>query len=213
MKRFFVPVMIFLFSLASPAFGSDANKPHPHQGVGLKFTSPQPITLTETEKADLAAGKSVRKQVKHSTGGRGIAVMDVNASTDKVWAVINDFPSYPNWIKELETIDVYEKSGAHTKVHFVLNVLFMDVEYWIDHTQRPNSNALTWELDYGRHSDLDDSTGYWMVYPSPADPAKSRVEYTVDIRLSGWVPGMVQEMLANKGLEQATTWVKKQAEQ
>jgi hypothetical protein len=30
--------------------------------------------------------------------------------------------------------------------------------------------------------------------------------------MSGWVPKMVEDMLANKGLEQATSWVKKQAE-
>ena len=45
---------------------------------------------------------------------------------------------------------------------------------------------MTWTLDYSQESDLDDSTGYWLVYPSPADPSKTRVEYTVDLRVSGW---------------------------
>lgn len=202
-----------MLAVSSPSLASDVDKPHPHQGVSTKFTAPVPTILTAQEKATLTSKGAVRKQIKHASGGRGVAIMDVNAAPEKVWAVINDFPSYPNWIDEMDTIDVYAKSGSHTKVHFILNVLFMDVEYWIDHTMRPESNSLTWELDYSKHSDLDDSTGYWMVYPSPDNPGNTRVEYTVDIRLSGWVPGVVQEMLANKGLEQATTWVKKQAEQ
>ena len=34
----------------------------------------------------------------------------------------------------------------------------------------------------------------------------------MDMRLKGWVPGFVENMLAKKGLTMATSWVKKQAE-
>ena len=67
-------------------------------------------------------------------------------------------------------------------------------------------------LDYSKESDLDDSTGYWLIYPSPTDPNKTRVEYSVDIRIKGWVPSFIEDMLADQGLEDATRWVKRESE-
>ena len=88
----------------------------------------------------------------------------------------------------------------------------MDVVYFIEHSFHKSEGYMTWTQDYTRESDLDDSTGYWLVYPSPDTPGATRVEYTVDMRLKGWVPGFVENMLAKKGLTMATSWVKKKAE-
>ena len=102
----------------------------------------------------------------------------------------------------------------HTEilVDFTLSAMMISVQYYIDHSYYPEQGYLTWTLDYSRQSDLDDSTGYWMVYPSPDDPSKSRVEYSVDIRVSGWIPGFVEDMLANQGLVDATKWMKRESE-
>ena len=208
-----VPLLALLLCYSSAVLAADATKPHPHQGVATKFSSPTQTAVTAAETADLLSGKSVRKQVRYETGGRGIAIQDVKASSDAIWAVIRDFNSYPNWISNLESCKVYQTSGDHTFVQFEISALGIGVEYFIDHTYKPTAGAMTWQLDYSRLSDLDDSTGYWLVYPAPGHDGYSRVEYTVDLRMSGWVPKMVEDMLANKGLEQATSWVKKQAEE
>jgi len=207
------PILFLLASLlGATALAADATKPHPHQGVATKFIAPAPTPLTESEKALLEKGEPVRKQVRHDTGGRGIAIMDVNASPEKVWAVILDYSGYPNWIESLESTSVYAQGGGHYKVQFNLSVAMMDITYYIDHHHQPAKGYLTWQLDYSRESDIDDSTGYWLVYPTPGYEGWSRVEYSVDLRLKGWVPGIVENMLAKKGLIVATSWVKKQAE-
>jgi hypothetical protein len=205
-------------SLAPAFFGAaaeaaDANAPHPHKGKAKKFSNPTASTLTAEESAKLLAGGAVRKQVKYAdSGGRGISIMDVAATPEQIWAVILDFGSYPKWIDQLSSCKVLSKSGQHIFVEFDLKVLGMGVQYWIDHTYNKEKGTLTWQLDYSKQSDLDDSTGYWLVYPAPDHPGFTRVEYTVDIRVSGWVPSSIEDMLAKKGLEQATGWVKKQAE-
>ncbi len=207
--------MTLLFCLglmSSPVLAADANAPHPHQGVAPKFSDPQPSALTAADEALLVSGKSVRKQVRYEKGGRGVSIMDVQATPEQVWKVIEDFGSYPSWIDNLEVCEIYSRTGEHIYVQFELKMMGFGVEYWIDHVYRPEKGSMTWQLDYSKHSDLDDSTGYWMVYPSPADPTKTRVEYTVDLRVGGWVPGFVEDVLANKGLEKATSWVKQQAE-
>ena len=208
--HFIAPILACFLSTA--ALAADPNKAHAHKGVGEKFTAPTPTVLNAKEKATLERGETVRKQIKHSSGGRGIAIMDVNASADKVWKVITDYKAYPSWIDDLESTQTYENTGRHIKVQFNLSVMMKDITYYIDHDYQPAKGYLTWQRDYRRESDIDDSTGYWLVYPTPGYEGWTRVEYTVDLRLKGWVPGILENMLAKKGLILATSWVKKQAE-
>jgi len=208
--------MYFLLSIlcfASPSLAADPNAPHPHQGVGEKFINPSPTALTKEEKVILSEGKAVRRQVRGDSGGRGIAIMDVRASKDKIWKTILDYSKYPNWIDNLDTTNIY--GGTAEKgylVSFDLSVLGMDITYFIEHSLNSTAGHMTWQLDYTKESDIDDSTGYWLVYDAPDRPGFTRVEYSVDLRLKGWVPGIVENMLAKKGLVLATSWVKQQAE-
>ena len=205
-------VLMFLLS-AGPALSADPNSPHPHKGKGEKFSNPQPSKLSGDEIKQIQSGKAVRRQVRGKDGGRGIAIMDVNAPADRIWKTILDYKAYPEWIDKLDQTKIY---GGNIEdgylVTFELSVLGMDVIYYIDHDYFPDKGYLTWTLDYSRESDVDDSTGYWLVYPSPDSPGQTRVEYTVDLRLKGWVPGIIENMLAKKGLTMATSWVKQQAE-
>jgi uncharacterized membrane protein len=205
--------ILFAALLASPvARSADATQPHPHQGVAPKFGVPSPTSVTAEEEAELATGKAVRKQIRSDSGGRGIAIMDINASSEKVWTVIQDFGSYPGWIDNLKSTEVYSRTGNHLFVAFRLSVLGMSVVYFIDHTVHADQGYMTWQLDYARESDIDDSTGYWLTYAAPGKPGFTRVEYTVDLRLKGWVPGILENLLAKKGLILATSWVKQQSE-
>ena len=195
------------------ASASDPNTAHHHQGKSEKFHNPQPSKLTAAEIVTIKSGSAVRRQVKGKDGGRGIAIMDVAADPAKIWATILDYKAYPEWIDKLDQTKVYGGSAADGYlVTFELGVLGMDIIYYIDHNYFPDKGLLTWTLDYSRKSDVDDSTGYWLVYPSPDSPGQTRVEYTVDLRLKGWVPGVIENMLAKKGLTMATSWVKKQSE-
>ncbi|NOY27211.1 MAG: hypothetical protein GXP62_15185 [Oligoflexia bacterium] len=194
--------------LSSASSGSSGS----HTGSAPKVTNPTPQDLSAAEQAQLVAGKAVRKQVKYQGGGRGVSVMDVHGSSEQVWAVIDDFSSYPDWIDDLDECEVYGRTEHQVLVRFKLRVLGRDVEYFIDHNRRPDLGYMTWQLDYSRDSDIDDSTGYWLVYAAPGHPGYTRVEYSVDLRVKGWVPAFVEDMLANKGLDKATSWVKVQVE-
>jgi hypothetical protein len=85
----------------------------------------------------------------------------------------------------------------------------VDVQYYIKHDYQPEKGSMTWTLDYSRKSDLDDSAGYWLVYPSPVDTSKTRVEYSVDLRIAPTIPSFIETILADKGIKNATKWVKK----
>jgi hypothetical protein len=136
----------------------------------------------------------------------------VKAAPERVWATITNFGKYATWVANVDTCEVYRRDGPHLLARFVLDPFGMEFEYFVDHVYRPDLGYMTWTLDYTRLSDFDDSVGYWRVAPVSASPPLSRVEYAVGIAFKGYVPGFVADMISEKGLRNATTWVKKQAE-
>lgn len=205
---------------AGAAQAADWAKPHPHKGVLKPFAAdPPPLVLSDKERARLADGKPVFRQVEDQggTSGRGSAVFRVDAPADVVWGVVLDFPSYPKWIDDLKETKVYGKSGPADgtqtiDVYMRAGKMGVSVEYFVRHVFRNDRRVATWTLDYGKESDLDDSVGFWRVTPLPDDPRKSLVEYAVDLRVKGWVPSFIKDVLLDQGLKQATRWVKVQAE-
>lgn len=200
-------------SVAGVAFAADATKPHGHKGVLKPYARPPPpLVLTDKEKARLDQGKAVMRQLEGEAGGRGMAIFRVAASPDVVWAIINDFSSYPKWIDEVKKCDTYRKEGGKIDVAFKISSFPVTIEYFIAHDYDMANRWGTWTLDYNRDSDLDDSVGFWRVTPVEGDPTRSMVEYSVDIKIKGWVPEFVRDLLVDKGLKQATSWVKVQSE-
>ncbi|HEY4219879.1 MAG TPA: SRPBCC family protein, partial [Myxococcota bacterium] len=200
-------------SAGTAARAADPTKPHEHHGI-LKPSPrpPPPLKLSDAEKKILEGGKPVMRQSEGDAGGRGMAIFRVNATPDVVWATINDFASYPKWIDEVKKCDVYKKDGGKIDVDFQIKSFPVTVEYYIHHDYDMAHRWGTWTLDYTRNSDLDDSVGFWRVNDVEGNPNASVVEYSVDIAMKGWVPGFMRDILVDKGLKQATSWVKVQSE-
>lgn len=199
--------------LVLAALAADATKPHPHQGVVTPYSgAPPPVVLTETERATLAAGKVVLKQSQVASGGRGIAVMDIAAAPSRIWSKILDYGRYPQMVDKVAECGNYRQVGDELYTRFLLDVMGADVEYFVHHRYNRAGSYLTWTLDYSRQSDLDDSVGYWRVTSLQSDPPRSRLEYSVDIRFTGYVPGFIADMISKKGLTDATGWVKRESE-
>ena len=62
---------------------------------------------------------------------------------------------------------------------------------------------MTFHLDYSRRSDLDDSVGYWYV--EPTGRTTSRVFYSCECKLRGWVPPPVYSLLTKEALTKVCT--------
>jgi hypothetical protein len=89
----------------------------------------------------------------------------------------------------------------------------LKLQFFVSHLHDPAKNSLTWTLDYSKQSDLDDSVGFWYVVPHPDDPEnRSRVYYSVEVRMFPWVPAFVVDFMSRQALVDATAWVKKSSE-
>ncbi len=206
-------ILSLLLVFVTLCMGADANSPHPHQGILQPYTGPPPVvTLSQSELDSLASGGVVKQQLRIGQGGRGVAVQDVHADTSTVWSRIIDFSAYPNMVDNVKECGIYERSGDHIKVRFVLSATLFSIEYFIDHLYRPQDGYLTWTLDYSRESDLDDSVGFWRVDEIPDRPGWSRVTYSVDVQPRGWVPNFIVDLITVSGLTRATAWVKLESE-
>ena len=210
MKFFLMALSLF----PATVLAADANTPHEHQGIIKAYTGAPPAhKLTRPELMKLRKGEPVLKQQHDGdAGGRGVAVFRVNASRDTVMSVILDYPQYINWLDNLPVCEIYSTKGDTVFVRFVTKAMAMNVEWFIEHTVNREDYWVTWTLDYRRNSDLDDSVGYWALKEVAGQPGVTQVEYSVDIRLKGWVPGFVKKILVNQGLQDATSWVKVQSE-
>jgi ribosome-associated toxin RatA of RatAB toxin-antitoxin module len=199
--------------LTVAALAADANKPHEHQGIVPAYKgAPPAVPLTPADEATLHGGQMVLKQVQVGNGGHGVVFQDIHATPQTIWSRIVNYGMYPTWVDNVSACEVYKREGQNIWVRFVLDPMGMNVEYFIKHTYNPTAGYLTWTLDYSRLSDLDDSVGYWRVTPLTTDPPLSRLEYSVDIRFKGWIPGFVQDMISKQGLTNAVAWVKQRSE-
>ncbi len=202
-----------LLGIVAITHAADATKPHIHQGALPAYHGAPPVVeLTAEELAVLAGDGVVKRQLKYGDGGRGVAVQDVHASTEIVWAQILDYPSYPDKVENVEVCEIYERSEHRIKTRYVIGALFMSIEYYIDHIVHTEQGWETWTLDYSRESDLDDSVGFWRVEPVADRPGYTRVFYSVDVRPRGWIPEPIEDLLTDAGLTKATGWVKRESE-
>lgn len=198
---------------SAPVLAADASKPHPHKGVLKPYPRPPPpLKLTAAEQATIDSGKPVMRQAEADAGGRGTAIFAVKATPDITWATINEFSSYPKWIKEVKKCAPYKRNGGKIDVEFKIESFPVEIVYFIHHDYDMANRWGTWTLDYARESDLDDSVGFWRVNTVEGKPDQSVVEYSVDIAIKGWVPGFIRQMLVDDGLKTATSWVKTQSE-
>lgn len=206
-------LVLGLLAFASPAFAADPAQPHTHQGVVAAYKGkPAKPALTAEDIAALGRGEAVLKQSQGDSGGRGIAVQDIKATPEQIWSRITAYDKYPLWVENVDKCAVYQRAGDQILVEFAISAMFVGVTYYVRHTYKPAEGYMTWTLDYSRLSDLDDSVGFWVVEPVADKPGYTRVFYSVDVKLSGWVPSGLESMLAKSGLTKATAWVKRESE-
>ena len=167
---------------------------------------------------------NIKTQITEGSSGRGLAVLDVHSPTDIVWSRILDYDNYPKMVNGCTSSKNYKviqhkpsKSNQYLSqtifTRMKIGMSFVQLEYFIEHSYHPKLGVLTWTLDYSKQSDLDDSVGYWYVVEHPSKGAEwSRVFYSVDVALPGWVPKFARDFFSTKALTDATGWVKRESE-
>ena len=72
----------------------------------------------------------------------------VGAPPDRVAAVICDFPSYPEWVSTLKSVEVVEEyeDGYASQVRFVLDAGVLTDEYTLAYEYAEDISRIEWHL-------------------------------------------------------------------
>lgn len=207
-------VALFLILPLASAFAADAGKPHPHQGL-LKPYEPGTIKveLTADHHEKLAQGDLVIITIEdEDTGGRGIAILDIEAPPQVVWSRIRGFEHYAEWVGPVKEAEVYRTEGNDTFTRTKIRGFLYKYEYFLVNTWWPDHDTLTWVMDYERYSDFDDCVGAWYVEAHPDKEGWSRAWFSSDLKLRAKIPSFLMSFIKKQGLKDATSWVQEQSE-
>lgn len=214
LTRISFPSIAIGLILSWSALAADPNKRHPHHGMIKPYIGAPPLVdLTPKEQQQVDEGKPVYKQVEFDGGGRAVAVFLVDAKPKAIWGVISNFEKYPEWIPSLAKTKIYKKDGDNIGVEFTISAFFQNFTYYVSHNYPMEKSGWgTWKLDYSKQSDFDDLVGFWRVESAKSNPEKSVVYYSVELKIKSWIPSAIKNLVVDKGLKEATHWVKVQSE-
>ena len=191
--------------------------PHYHRGKLTPFEiGPPAILLSHSDESRLRAGKPVMQAVEtgNALSKRMLMVQDIAAPPHIVMNRIMDLQNYGRMVDGVNSVVNYESDkGADglevVKSTYDISALHLRFNYHVTHVYDPAQRCMVFRLDYDKKSDIDDSVGYWYVQPRGFD--KSRVFYSCECKLRGWVPPPVVNVLTKEALKKATTWVSRES--
>ena len=141
-------------------------------------------------------------------------IFDVAATPREVWAVLNAFPGYPEWIKDVEHTETYRSDDSGVYVRFQARTPFGTSWTWFARHVYPASAAApadaigTWELDHQYRSSFRDAYGYWQVAAVDGEAGKTRVTYASNIRLRG-VTALFRGFVLRNMIKEGPAWLRR----
>lgn len=134
---------------------------------------------------------------------------EVFASPAEVMAVVADFEAYPEWVGNLEEVEVLarDRRGRGTRVAFRLRTPMGDQAYTLAYRYQPKDAGVTWTYVEGT---LDDLAGSYTLEPA-ADGA-TRVTYRLEVALGVPLPGLVKRQAARQIVRSALSDLKRRVE-
>ena len=118
----------------------------------------------------------------------------IEAPPDEVFAVIEDFEKYPEFLPEVKNVKVEPGSGDSKDVTYTIDVKAKQITYTLRHTaDRPRE--LRWTFVRGEMMKGND--GAWVLQPVPQG---TQATYKIDLKLGALVPSFVERALAEQSL-------------
>jgi hypothetical protein len=208
-----IPALPLLGLFICPTRAADMNVPHPHQGILEPIRSAPPsLQMTADEQSRVQSGEPVHRQSAADTGGQGVAVQIIHAPDAVVWDTILSYDQYDEWVGNVSSAKVYDRSGDSFGLDMRISVLGFSHRLFTRNEIRRDQGYMAWTLDYDRKSDAHDVVGYWRVNQVQSSPPITQVEHgnTVDLR---GVPRMLVNHMTRSALVEGTQWVKQRAEE
>jgi ribosome-associated toxin RatA of RatAB toxin-antitoxin module len=135
-------------------------------------------------------------------------VTEVHATPAEVLAVVADFDAYPEWVANLEEVEVLarDRRGRGTRVAFRLRTPMGEQAYTLAYRYQPRDAGVSWSYVEGT---LEDLAGSYAL--EPAGDA-TRVTYRLEVAIGVPLPGLVKRQAARQIVRSALADLKRRVE-
>ena len=134
---------------------------------------------------------------------------DIHATPAEVLAVVADFEAYPDWVANMERVEVLarDRRGRGTRVAFRLRTPLGDQAYTLAYRYQPRDAGVSWTYVEGTLRDL---AGAYTL--EPATDGATRVTYRLEVDLGVPLPGLVRRQAAKQIVRSALDDLKRRVE-
>ena len=134
---------------------------------------------------------------------------EVFASPAEVMAVVADFEAYPEWVANLEEVEVLhrDRRGRGTRVAFRLRSPLGDQAYTLAYRYPAKDAGVSWTYVEGT---LEDLAGSYAL--EPAAEGTTKVTYQLEVALGVPIPGFLLRQAARQVVRSALGDLKRRVE-
>ena len=133
--------------------------------------------------------------------------IEIKAPAERVFETIVDFKGYPEFLSEIEMVEVESRSAKSARVLFAAQMM-KRVEYLLAFSFK-RSSQVAWKLASGDGT-FSKNSGAWHLKKGKG--TSTLVEFEVDVEFGIWIPGFIAEGLIKNHLPKMLTSFKKRAE-
>ena len=134
---------------------------------------------------------------------------EVYATPAEVMAVVADFEAYPDWVGNLEEVEVLarDRRGRGTRVAFRLGTPWGEQAYTLAYRYQARDAGMSWTYVEGT---LEDLAGSYTL--EPAGDGTTRVTYRLEVAIGKPLPGLVKRQAARQIVRTALADLKRRVE-
>ncbi len=121
--------------------------------------------------------------------------IEIDVAPEKFFAVLQDYPSYPQFLPEVKSVKMGQRQGNAVQVTYRLDVKLKVIEYSLTHVESPPA-TITWHLIKGEF--MKGNAGSWTLAPTASGGTKAT--YSIELSLGALVPASLEKALAEQGL-------------
>jgi ribosome-associated toxin RatA of RatAB toxin-antitoxin module len=134
---------------------------------------------------------------------------EVHATPAEVMAVVADFEAYPDWVGNLDEVEVLarDRRGRGTRVAFRLGTPWGEQAYTLAYRYQAKDAGMSWTYVEGT---LDDLAGSYAL--DPAGQGTTRVTYQLEVAPGMPIPGFLLRQAAKQIVRSALGDLKRRVE-
>lgn len=129
----------------------------------------------------------------------------VNVPAKKIYEVVSDFASYPDFHSEVKKVRIHKK-GKHLTADFEISVI-KTIRYTLNFHLTPNKK-IAWDFVEG--DIFKDNHGYWLF--EEEDKNKTKATYHIEVNFGFMVPSLITNKLVGHNLPAMMKKFKQRAE-